>query len=370
VLLAVAMVALIAGIAVGGGDGDGGSAATQPEVAIGPEPDAVRQLTLRRQVGQMTVSSFDGPTVPPYIRRRLRAGETAGVILFGRNGGPRATWKRVTRTLQRAAGGSALVAVDQEGGGVRTVPFAGPQAAQPDQGTPDEIRSAARAAGRVLRATGVNVNLAPVADVASSSASVMADRAFTGLPVEVSSRVDAAVRGLREGGVAATAKHFPGLGGATANTDDAEVSIGAVPSDLETRDLLPFRAAIAAHVPLVMLSHALYPAIDTAHIASQSPLIATDMLRHRLGFRGVAITDSMEAEAVLARSGVAEAAERSVEAGADLILLTGSASWNDAFPRLLARARRDRSFRERVRRSAMRVLALKRSLHLMAPPER
>jgi beta-N-acetylhexosaminidase len=168
--------------------------------------------------------------------------------------------------------------------------------------------------------------------------------------------------------VAATAKHFPGLGSATANTDETEVTLSVVPSDLETRDLLPFRAAIAAKVPLVMLSHALYPAVDTAHIASQSPLIATDMLRNRLGFKGVAITDSMEAEAVLARSGVAEAAERSVEAGADLILLTGSASWNDVYPRLLARAKKDRAFRERVRSSAMRVLGLKRSLHLGAPP--
>jgi beta-N-acetylhexosaminidase len=362
-------VSLITGIAVGAG-GDGEQLEAAPEEAIGSEPDAVEELTLRQQVGQMIVSSFDGTTPPPYIRRRLRTGETAGVILFGKNGGSPATWRRLTRSLQRAGGGSALVAVDQEGGGIRTVSFAGPEAAAPDQGGPEQIRSEARAAGRALRKAGVNVDLAPVADVAETSGSVMADRAFTGLPVEVSSKVDASVRGLLEGGVAPTAKHFPGLGSATANTDDAEVSLSVVPSDLESRDLLPFRAAVAAHVPLVMLSHALYPAIDTAHIASQSPLIATDLLRNRLRFKGVAITDSMEAEAVLARSGVGEAAEHSVEAGADLILLTGSASWNDVYPRLLARARKDRTFRSRVRESAMRVLGLKRSLHLAAPPER
>jgi beta-N-acetylhexosaminidase len=85
-------------------------------------------------------------------------------------------------------------------------------------------------------------------------------------------------------------------------------------------------------------------------------------LRERLGFDGVAVTDSLEAEAVLARSGVADAAERSVRAGADLVLMTGSASWNEVFPRLLSEARRDPRFRQRIRESAARVLALKRQL--------
>jgi beta-N-acetylhexosaminidase len=158
--------------------------------------------------------------------------------------------------------------------------------------------------------------------------------------------------------VGATAKHFPGLGGATVNTDDAPAT---VPGGLE-EDLLPYRAAIAAGTPLIMASHALYPAIDEGAIASQSRAIMTGLLRDELGFSGVIVTDSMEAQAVLARSDVATAAERSVEAGVDLILMTGSASWNDVFPRLLGRARRDSAFRKRVRESAARVLVLKRRL--------
>jgi beta-N-acetylhexosaminidase len=129
-----------------------------------------------------------------------------------------------------------------------------------------------------------------------------------------------------------------------------------------TRDLVPFRAAIAAGVPLVMLSHASYPALDENRIASQSKPIATGLLRRRLGFDGVVVTDSLEAAAVLARSNVATAAERSIRAGADLILMTGSASWNDVFPRLLAVARRDEAFRARIRDAAARVLALKKAL--------
>jgi len=164
-------------------------------------------------------------------------------------------------------------------------------------------------------------------------------------------------------GVAATAKHFPGLGAAVVNTDDG---LATVRGDLRS-DLVPFRAAIAERVPLVMLSHALYPAWDARRIASQSRRVATGLLRDELGFEGVVVTDSIEARAVLARSGVATAAERSLRAGADLILMTGSASWNDVHARLLARARASRPFRERIRRSAARVLQLKRSLGLRAP---
>ena len=245
--------------------------------------------------------------------------------------------------------------VDQEGGEIRTVSHVGPPSGQPFQGGPESVGRLARATGRGLRDAGIRVNLAPVADVPRPG-SVMANRAFAGDERDIATRTRAAVRGLRAAGVAATAKHFPGLGGATVNTDDGPATVR---TPLE-RDLVPFRAAIEERVPLVMLSHASYPELDSRRIASQSPPVVTGLLRERLGFQGVIVTDSMEAAAVLARSGVAEASVRSVRAGADLILMTGSASWNDVFPRLLAEARGDPSFRARIRASAARVLALKR----------
>jgi beta-N-acetylhexosaminidase len=247
--------------------------------------------------------------------------------------------------------------VDQEGGDIRTVQHVGPQASQPFQGSPAQVRRMDTQTGRALRNAGVTVNLAPVADVPRAG-SVMATRSFPGGERDVAARTRAAIEGMRAGGVAATAKHFPGLGGARVNTDDGPATItGPV-----ERDLVPFRAAIAAGVPLVMLSHASYPALDDNRIASQSRPIATGLLRRRLGFDGVVVTDSLEAAAVLARSNVATAAERSIRAGADLILMTGSASWNDVFPRLLAVARRDKAFRARIRDAAARVLALKKEL--------
>ncbi len=178
----------------------------------------------------------------------------------------------------------------------------------------------------------------------------------------------ASTRALGRERVGATAKHFPGLGRATENTDDTAVTISASRTELERTDLLPFVAAMRAGAPLIMSSHALYPALDRRRIASQSPAILRDLLRGQLGFEGAVVTDSIEAQAVLDRSGVAAAAERSLEAGNDLILMTGSGSFNQVQPRLLARARRDPRFRARVTQAAGRVLALKRRLGLAAPP--
>ena len=350
-LAAVATVALIAGIVAGAGIRERRSEKEpppeRPDTAPREKGD-VDRLSLRQQVGQLLITSFPGATAPDYVRRRLRDAEGAGVILFGENTSTREGLTALTRSLQRHARGSALVSVDQEGGEVRNVPFVGPEQGQAQQADP---RAAARDAGRGLRALGVNVTLTPVADTD------FAGRSFRD-PVRGTAE---AVAGYRGSGVAATAKHFPGLGGAGQNTDDAAVTIQGTP------DLAPFRAAIRGRVPLVMSSHADYPALDRQRIASQSPAILDRLLRGRLGFDGVVITDSIEAEAVIGRQAVEAAAERSVAAGCDLILMTGSGSPKLVYPRLLRAARRSPAFRRRVRESAARVIALKRSLGLRPP---
>jgi beta-N-acetylhexosaminidase len=306
------------------------------------------------------VSSFPDPAPPDYVRRRLRAGETAGVILFGFNAGTEAEWRGLTAAVQRHAGGDALVMVDQEGGEIRTVGWAGPTAGQPLQGDPAAVGRGATEAGRQLSSVGVNVNLAPVADVPSGATPAMGFRAFDGDPSGIAARTRAFIEGMRAGGVAATAKHFPGLGGAQVNTDDASAIVTGPLDD----DLVPFRAAVEADVPVIMLSHALYPDVDRNRIASQSRTIVTGLLRDELGYEGLIVTDSMEAQAVLDRSGVARAAERSLHAGADLILTTGSASWSLIHPWLLREAQASPEFRKRVREAAARVLALKEELGL------
>lgn len=318
----------------------------------------VEQLTIEQQVGQVVVLSFSGKTAPGYVREAVREKRVAGVILFrGNISGPEQL-RALTRDLRRQ-GGKPLVAVDQEGGNVRRLPWAGPSAAQPEQRARGTTRSDAEAAARVLRAAGVTITFAPVADVPSVRDAALAGRSFSRDPQVASHAVREAVRGWRAGGVAATAKHFPGLGGAPANTDDAIVTIRRSRQALDAVDLPPFRAAIAAGVPLVMVGHARYPALDRSRIASQSSLVLEGLLRDELGFRGVVVTDSLEAQASLATGSITALSERALRAGADLLLLTGKGSYKRVYEHVLAAAKRSPELRARVHEAAARVLALK-----------
>ena len=190
----------------------------------------------------------------------------------------------------------------------------------------------------------------------------LAGRSFGDDPDAVARAARESVAGWRAGGVAATAKHFPGLGAAQVNTDDAPATVIRTAARLAAIDLVPFRAAVEAGVPLVMIGHARYPAVDARRIASQSPAVV-GLLRDRLGFEGVIVTDSMEAAASLATGTVEVASERALRAGADLLLLTGRGSYTPVLRHLTAAARRSPALRARVREAAARVLALKQ-----APP--
>jgi beta-N-acetylhexosaminidase len=305
---------------------------------------------------------FSGTEPPAYVERALRKGWAGGVILFADNISTPAALRSMTRRLQRAAGGDALISTDQEGGPVRRIPFAGPVPGQAALGTPDGAREAARAGAKDLDAFGINLNLGPVADVAASPGSMARSRAFPGETVAVAISTKAAVRGYRGAGVAPTLKHFPGLGAATANTDDEPVTIWRPARELGAMDLPPFKAGIEAGAPAVMASHALYPALDGRDIASQSRPILTGLLRNEMGFRGVIVTDALEAAAARARGTPEESAVRSVRAGADLLLTTRRGSHLRVLRAVIAEARRSRAFRERLDESARRVQDLRRTL--------
>jgi beta-N-acetylhexosaminidase len=334
-------------------------AAATPTPTPKPKLAAVDRLSLERQVGKLIVLRFDGTEAPLYVRRILHRGWAAGAILFHDNVVSAAQTKAMTHALKasgRAAGATPIVCADQEGGDVRVVRWAPPasNAGAQDPG-PD-----ARAAGAALKALGINVALAPVADVPSVANAALASRTFSANADTTAGDVAAAVKGWRAAGIAPTAKHFPGLGGATINTDQGSVTIGSgAPT---ATDLAPFKAAIAAGVPLVMSSHAVYPALDGSHIASQSPAILDGLLRAKLGFKGVVVTDSIEAAAVRATGTTEQVAVRSIEAGDDIVLTTGEGSWIRAYRALLAKAEASKAFRARVRESAARVLSLQSHL--------
>ena len=205
------------------------------------------------------------------------------------------------------------------------------------------------------------MSLAPVADVPSVPGAAMAGREFSTDPAAAAAATADSVRGWLAAGVLPTVKHFPGLGGATVNTDDGSATIDRTRGELD-EDLEPFRAALDAGTTFVMASHAVYPALDGEHIASQSPAVIDGLLRDELGFDGVVMTDSLEAAAVRAVADVDEAALASARAGVDVMLTTGRGSYIRVFRALLAEARRTtRSSGDRVRASAARVLGARSS---------
>jgi beta-N-acetylhexosaminidase len=363
-LCVAAFIALVVGIAVGAGSG--GSGKTSTTAATKPPARAIAKakgLSLERQIGEVLMIAFPGTTPPGYVQRALRLGRASGVILFRANVPTPAVARALTRRLQRAARRRALIAVDQEGGPIRILGWAAPTPSQGNVPVPTVARNQARLAARDLTAVGVNVNLAPVADVGGPG-SVMQGRAFPGGTADVAALTRASVSGYRGTKVLATLKHFPGIGAATTNTDDAPVTISTPRAAIETRDLPPFEEGIKAGAPLVMASHALYTGLDRKNIASQSKPILTTLLRSQLGFKGVVITDSMEAAAVLKRSSLETASLRSIAAGADLLLLTGAGSFPRVRNQLLVAAKRSPKFRARIAEAAARVIALKRSLGL------
>lgn len=392
-LLAVALSALVVGVAVGasgGGDGGkdgprgqatapargndagaGGEAAAAGGGGAAEAPSAaarlrarVGRMSLERQVGQLLVISFSGTSAPQYVTDALWAGRASGVILFGGNAPSADAVRSMTRAIQRAGGGDAIVSLDQEGGEIRTLAFAPPQHGQASQPDAAAAGASARTTARALKQVGVNVTLGPVADVAGGTpGSFMAARAYPGDAKRVAASVRAAVTAYEAAGIEPTPKHFPGVGGATQNTDFGSAAIDRSTRQLDAIDLVPYRAAIAAGAGIVMVGHARYPRIDGDRIASQSRAIVTGLLRDQLGFDGVVMTDSLEAEAVDAATpgdaDVAAAAVRSLAAGADLLLLTGPGSFPLARRALIAAARADPAIRARVAESAGRVLSLR-----------
>ena len=322
-------------------------------------------VALEQLVGQRLVVAMRGTAPGAALLDRVRTGQVGGVILFGGNIRTVPQVRALTQSLRAAArsGGQPvpLIAVDQEGGTIRRLAWAPPSRSAAELGglASAQVRARGEATAAALRAVGANVDLAPVADVPRGGSFIAAQgRAFSTDPQRVASLASAFAEGLADGGVAATAKHFPGLGRARVSTDLAAVTLTASRTQLDT-DLLPYRSLIGAGVPLVMLSNATYTALDEKP-AAWSPAVQT-LLRRTLGFTGVTVTDSLDAAGPTHGRTVASAAMLSAQAGVDLLLVTGRESESDAvYRRLLAAAEAGKIPRRALERSYARILALKR----------
>ena len=338
----------------------------------------IQRLTDAQLAGQRVIYSYPGLTPPRSLLRAIRRGEAAGVIFFAGNISGPAQLAAVSRRLQRADASRLnpvraplLLMADQEGGIVRRLP--GPpdlsekqigQAADP----PAQAAGAGTGAAATLRQAGLNVNLAPVLDVYRAAGNFIDQygRSYSRHAGQAARLGAEFVRAQQSGGVAAAAKHFPGLGAASRDqdTDLRPVRLTVRAAILRQLDERPYQAAIAAGVRLIMVSWAVYPALDPYRPAGLSPAVVQGELRQRLGFRGVTITDALEAGGLRGYGTIARRGQLAALAGMDLLLCAGhSVGEGRSAAAGLARAYRDGLLTRAAGQAAVaRIAALRSSL--------
>jgi beta-N-acetylhexosaminidase len=292
------------------------------------------QLTIEQLAGQRVIYSYAGLTPPAGLLKLIRNGDVAGVIFFKDNVGTNAHIAAVVKQLQQANASQSnpvrlplLLMTDQEGGVVRRLDGPPKLSAKQIGASAHPWNEATReggAAGSFMRGLGLNVNLAPVLDVFRTPGNFIDEfgRSFSNDPLKVEKLGELFATAMQQKGVAATVKHFPGLGAATRtqNTDERPVTLNVPLTQLRAVDERPYKAAVAAHVKLAMVSWARYPALDTKNPAGLSSTIIQGELRKRLGFAGVTITDGLEAGALQNFGTTANRAKLAARAGMDLLL--------------------------------------------------
>ena len=341
---------------------------TVGETPSPPPLEVASTLPATQLAGQRIVAGFEGSEVPPQLLAAVGDGSLAGVVLFADNLPSRAAGRRLIARLQGIRRppklrDPLLVMVDQEGGLVKRI-GAAPSVSAEEMGRRGAAFSheQGRRTARNLRSFGANVDLAPVLDVARPGGTIAAtERGFGTTAQEVAATAVPFATGLQQGGVAATAKHFPGLGAAAENTDFAVQRVGLEKAALRAVDEAPYRAFAAAGGDLVMLSTAIYPALSPDP-AAFSRAIATGELRNRLGFEGVSITDALDTVAVRAFGGPPRAGLAAARAGSDLLLFTDLEAAETAWRALLAKLRAGALERGEFEAAAQRVLDLRAEL--------
>jgi beta-N-acetylhexosaminidase len=303
--------------------------ASQPHSAA----PSTASLTPMQLAGQRVIYSYSGLTPPSSLLTMIREGEVGGVIFFSPNVSSSSQLAGVVKTLEAAQQQSPvhlplLLMTDQEGGEVRRIPGGQPDQSEREIGESSNPAQAAAQAGSgaasTMKAAGLNMNLAPVLDVFATPGNFIDQygRSYSNDPSVVSSAGAAFITAQQAGGVAATAKHFPGLGTAptSADTDFVPVTLNVPLSQLRAVDEVPYKAAIAAGVDVIMVSWAVYPALDANRPAGLSPVVVQQELRDRLGYTGVTVTDALEAGALKAYGSPGNRAVDAAEAGMDLIM--------------------------------------------------
>lgn len=318
----------------------------------------LNNMTLTEKIGQLFIVAPD-----MAVDELFRSYPIGGVVLFDRHAPDLRQTMELIEAVRLASGAiPPFVAVDQEGGRVARLKFATqvPPARTLASLDSPTLRKIGGLVGEELAALGFNVNFAPVMDVNTDPANpVIGDRAFGDDPASVATKGTAYIAGLRDAGIAGTAKHFPGHGD-TRSDSHYQLPVVSQPKErLQTTELAPFRAAIAAGVDLIMTAHVYYPALEpeTGQPATLSHAILTGLLRETEGYDRVIITDAMNMKAVTDYLPAGPAAVTAFQAGADIILMPDDLK--AAYGALLEAVQRGDIPVSRLNESVTRILTLK-----------
>lgn len=337
-LLSVAVLVLPLLVAACENGSAGASSSTEPFVAVSAVTTSttlsaaqavVESMTLEEKAAQVMVLAFDGTRLSDVVAGLIEDYRPGGFLLMGENISGNKQLRDLTAALQAKAAeeGSILplfIAVDQEGGTIQRIRGSAPCMPSArwfgSRSTPAEAADFARRTGETLLRLGVNMNLAPVADVVSGD-SFIRRRSYSWNPAVVSAFISAVVPAYQEAGVIAVVKHFPGHGSAVDNPHDKEVFSYASRETFEAVHLPPFEAAIAAGAKGIMISHITVAAYDGARPSSQSEAVVDGLLKGQLGYDGLVVTDSLRMAASADKIGIAAAAVEALDAGCDLLLV-------------------------------------------------
>jgi beta-N-acetylhexosaminidase len=331
-------------------------------------------LDLNRRIGQLLIVGFDAAEMSPRLASLLRKIQPAGIILFARNITSAAQTHALLSECQKLVATPLFTCVDLEGGTVDRFRKVLGSAPSPAEVFATGDRALFRRHGRIIgencRALGFNVDFAPVLDLAyEASRSVLSSRAVSDDPKQVAIYARGFLRGLSDAGVFGCGKHFPGLGESTLDTHHELPSVEKPLRKLWEQDLVPYRL-LRRQLPMVMVSHAAFPQVTSTVAAGQSKAQTpaslskkwiTDILRKKIGYRGLVCSDDLEMGGVLAAAPIEQAMIGFVRAGGDLGLICHQEDFIlRAHEALIREAERDKKFARRVRESAQRVLAFKK----------
>lgn len=321
---------------------------------------------LRSQIGQLLVFGFDGTEFTPELCNRLSVYQPGGIILFKRNIATAQQTHSLLRESQRTVRTPLFLCVDMEGGTVdrlKDVIAPAPSVAQVAAAGEKRLYCEhGRLLGEEVRSLGFNVDFAPVLDLAfEASRGVLGTRTVSTSPDSTIAYARELLKGLKDSHILGCGKHFPGLGEANLDTHHELPSIHKPWKKLWDEDLLPYRR-LRTQLPFIMVAHAAYPLVTKEKTpASISKKWITDILRRKIGYRGLIVSDDLEMGGVLSAAPIEVAAVETVRAGADIYLICHNDEFVErSYEAVLREAERDRRFRSTVETAARRILAFKK----------